>query len=349
VEIEVRGAFSKGGIPLNIHGIAHVKLPGEHPRLANACERFLGRSRAEIAQVARETLEGNVRGVLAQLTPEQVNQDKVAFAEKLIDEAEHDMLKMGLVLDTFKIQNVTDDANYLSSVGRIRGAEIRKEAAVAEARARADAAEKKAGNWEASELAKVKADLAIARQETERRIKDAETKREAMIAEAKGRVRAEVAKIEQDIERQRERALQVERQLDADVVQPWEAECRKMQQEAAAEAASITERGRAEAAALKRLIAEYKSLGRQAREVMALQQLIPLADDIAGADRKTTIQEWAVVPGGGGSDEGLVQRLIGAAEQLKVATGFDAAQLTGGGAAPRMKPSAPLPSKREGS
>ena len=44
VEISVRGAYSKGGIPLNVQGVAHVKLPGEEPRLSNAVERFLGRS-----------------------------------------------------------------------------------------------------------------------------------------------------------------------------------------------------------------------------------------------------------------------------------------------------------------
>jgi len=133
VDIEVRHAFSKGGIPLNVQGVAHVKLPGKEPRLSNAVERFLGRSRAEIAQVARETLEGNVRGVLAQLTPEQVNEDKMAFANQLLAEADHDFSRIGLVLDTLKIQNVTDDSNYLNSIGRIRGADIRRDAAVAEA------------------------------------------------------------------------------------------------------------------------------------------------------------------------------------------------------------------------
>ena len=103
IEIVVKGAYSKGGIPLNIQGVAQVKLPGHEPRLANAVERFLGKSREAIAGVARETLEGNVRGVLAQLTPEQVNQDKGAFAVKLLEEAEHDMLRIGLVLDTLKI------------------------------------------------------------------------------------------------------------------------------------------------------------------------------------------------------------------------------------------------------
>lgn len=344
VEIQVNGAFSKGGIPLNVHGIAHIKLPGEEPRLSNAVERFLGRSRGEIAQIARETLEGNLRGVLAQLTPEQVNKDKVAFANTLLEEAEHDMSKMGLVLDTLKIQNVTDEVNYLNSIGRIRGAEIRRDASVVEAQAQAEAAEQKAQNEQAAQIAKIQADLAIAQQDTLRRIRDAETKRETMIARAEGIVLAEIAKIEEDINRQRERELQVKRQLDADVVQPWEAEKQKMQQEARAAAATVVERGRAEADALKRLVTEFKAAGTAAREVLALQQLMPFLQSVAGADRKTRIDEWAVVPMTGGSD-GFVQKAISASEQLKAATGVDLARVAGrvGGGSPSSPPPPPPP------
>ena len=80
IEITVRNAYSKGGIPLTVQGVANIKVPGEFPLLHNALERFLGRTRDEIMRVARETLEGNLRGVLATLTPEQVNEDKEAFA-----------------------------------------------------------------------------------------------------------------------------------------------------------------------------------------------------------------------------------------------------------------------------
>ena len=337
VEIEVRHAFSKGGIPLNVQGIAHVKLPGTEPRLSNAVERFLGRTRAEIAQVARETLEGNVRGVLAQLTPEQVNEDKIAFANTLLDEAEHDFARMGLVLDTLKIQNVMDDSNYLNSIGRIRGADIRRDASIAEAKAKSQAAIQKAGNWSASELAKIKANLAIAVKETERRIKDAISGREARIKEAEGEVRAEIAKIEEDILRQTERVLQVERQLDADIVAPWAAECRKMEEEARADAARITERGRAEAEALKKLVEEYSAAGDAAREVLVLQQLMPMLASISGANRKMKIQEWTVL-----SDEdggGMAKKAVKFSEQVKAATGVDLAKVAGRlGAPPPKRP-----------
>src|SRR4029079_1900697 len=173
IDLEVKAAYSKGGIPLNVHGVANIKLPGEEPLLNNAIERFLGRTGPEIMRVAKETLEGNVRGVLALLTPEEVNQDKARFAQTLLEEAEHDLHRMGLVLDTLKIQNITDDVGYLNSIRRIQGAGVRHGAALAEAEAVAGANSQQSLNWCASQIAKVDADLAIAQQETQKRIIDA--------------------------------------------------------------------------------------------------------------------------------------------------------------------------------
>ena len=220
VMVHVSGAFSKGGIPLTVQGVANVKLPGDEPLLANAVERFLGRTREEIYYIAKETLEGNLRGVLASLTPEEVNEDKMRFAHTLLDEAEHDMSRMGLVLDTLKIQNVTDEVNYLASIGRIRGASLNQEQAVAEAEARADAQVQQATNWAASEIAKLDAELSIAREETAKRVADARSRREAMIQEARGQVVAQIAQVKAEIERQKARAPQEKRRLEADVVQP---------------------------------------------------------------------------------------------------------------------------------
>ena len=86
IDVEVKNAYSRGGIPLNVVGVANVKVAGEEPLLNNAIERFLDRTRPEIMRIAKETLEGNLRGVLAQLTPEQVNEDKTRFAQTLIEE-----------------------------------------------------------------------------------------------------------------------------------------------------------------------------------------------------------------------------------------------------------------------
>ncbi|HVJ19408.1 MAG TPA: SPFH domain-containing protein [Polyangiaceae bacterium] len=323
VMVHVTGAFSKGGIPLTVQGVANVKLPGEEPLLINAVERFLGRTREEIYHIAKETLEGNLRGVLASLTPEEVNEDKMRFANTLLEEAEHDMSRMGLVLDTLKIQNVTDEVNYLSSIGRIRGATVNQEQAIAEAGARADAAVQQAANWASSEVAKVDADLMIAREETAKRIADAKSKREAMIRESRGEVVALIAQVRAEIEKQRARALQEKRRLEADVVQPALASQRAAEEQARGEAAAIIERGRAEAESLKKLVEAYRSGGAGSRDVLALQNLLPLLEQVSGSHHALKIKKLSVLPADGSAGGDLARKAIGATEQIRAATGVD--------------------------
>ncbi len=324
VMVNVERAFSRGGIPLNIQGVANVKLPGEEPLLANAVERFLGRQRQEIYHVAKETLEGNLRGVLASLTPEEVNEDKTAFAQKLLEEAEHDMSRMGLVLDTLKVQNVTDNVNYLQSIGRLRTAALNQRQAIQEAEARADASVQQATHWAASEMYKVDADIEIARQETSRRIADARSRREALIAEERGGVVAQLAQVKAEILRQKARAPQEKRRLDADVVQPALAAKRAAEEQARGEAARTVERGKAEADSLAKIVEAFRKGGEGAREVLALQNLLPMLNDVAGASRPLVIKKLTVLPPTTGASD-LTRRAIGASEQLKAATGVDLA------------------------
>jgi flotillin len=323
IDVEVHGAFSKGGIPLNVKAVANVKLPGEEPMIHNAVERFLGRGRNEVMYIAKETLEGNLRGVLAQLTPEEVNEDKNRFTHILTEEAEHDLARLGIRLDQLKIQNVTDDVGYLNSIGRIRGASLRQRAVVAETVAQSDAAEKKSLNWQASETARYDAEIAISKREMAKRILDAQTRREAMIATAEGEVRAQIAKVNAEIKRQQARAVQVERQLDADVVQPADAARMKAEEEAIGEAAAIMERGKAEAAALHDLVEAYRKGGTAAKEVLTLQNILPMIQRISGADHVLQVRKVTVLPQTKGQEESLTRKLIGANEQLKAAAGVD--------------------------
>jgi len=319
IDVGAQNAFSKGGIPLNVVGVANFKVAGEEPLMNNAIERFLGRQRGEIMRIAKETLEGNLRGVLAQLTPEQVNEDKIRFAQTLIEEAEHDMSRMGLILDTLKIQNVSDDVGYLSSIGRIRGASVRQGAAIAEAQAQADAAAQKASNMMGAEVAKIDADLEIARTQYKKRIADATTKRAAMIAESQGQVLAQIAQVKAEIERQRARVLQVQRQLDADVVQPAEADRKAAEEVARGEASRIV----AQAASLHALVEQYKKAGGAAREVLVLQKLLPFVEAVSGAQQKLLVRKLTVLPAASGADGDWTRKAIATSEQLKAATGID--------------------------
>ena len=326
IEVAVTNAYSKGGIPLNVNGVANIKIPGELPLLHNALERFLGRTRQEIMQIARETLEGNLRGVLATLTPEQVNQDKEAFAAKLTEEAEHDLNRIGLVLDTLKIQNVSDEVGYLDAIGRMRSARIRRDAQIAEAEAQAQAAEVKWGNHMRGEVAKLEAAITVAQKENERRIADARTRREALIAEERATVQADMAQAQAEVQMQEARIAQTQLRLQADVIQP--AMARQASDIAAAQAAAVKviEQGKATAKVLTDLAATYRGNGAAGRDVLLMQKLLPVLQQVSGTigqlkiDRLTVIGESGEGGSGGGN---LAGQLIATNEQVKAAVGVD--------------------------
>lgn len=325
IEITVKNAYSKGGIPLTVQGIANIKIPGELPLLHNTLERFLSRSRDEIMEVARETLEGNLRGVLATLTPEQVNRDKEAFATKLTDEAEHDLNRIGLVLDTLKIQNVSDDVGYLDAIGRMRSAQVRKTAQVAEASAQAQTAEVKWNNYMHGELSKLDAQVNIARKDNERRIADARTKREAMIAEQMAEVQAMVAQTQAEVAMQDARVEQIRLQLRADIIQPAEARKDAAVAKAKADATKIVEQGKATAKVLTDLAATYRASGTSGRDVLLMQKLVPLLETVASTIGKVHVDRVTVI-GKGTTDGGsLAGNIAGANEQFRAATGVDLA------------------------
>lgn len=144
IDIRISNAYSKGGIPLDVHAIANIKVTSDPQFIGNAIERFMGRDANEIKQVGKETLEGHLRGVLASLTPEEVNEDRLAFANRLSQEADDDFDKLGLTIDTLKVQNVGDTVNYLESIGRKRISEVIRDAEIAESNARSQAQQKEA-------------------------------------------------------------------------------------------------------------------------------------------------------------------------------------------------------------
>ena len=324
IELKVTNAYSKGGIPLNVEGVANIKIAGEEPTIHNAIERLLGKNRKQIELLAKQTLEGNLRGVLASLTPEQVNEDKIAFAKSLLDEAEDDLEKLGLVLDNLQIQNISDDVHYLDSIGRKQQAELVRDARIAEAKAKAESIIKDSENEKATSLRQIARDLEIAKAEAEQRIRDAITKRDALVAEAEAQVVAEVAKAEAEVAVQNERIKQVKQQLQADVVAPAEAKCKQAIAKAKGDAASIIEDGKAQAEGIQRLAESWKAAGANAKEVFLLQKLEVLTKMMAAGIPNVEVESITVVDGRRGNQAAQIASFV---EQLRQTTGIDAAQI----------------------
>jgi len=291
IDLRVENAYSKGGIPLNVSGVANIKISGDEPGIHNAIERLIGKEQDEIRHIAKETLEGNLRGVMASLTPEQLNEDKVTFARTLLEEAEDDLQKLGLILDTLQIQNISDDVRYLDSIGRKQLVELKRDSRIAEAEAKSQSSVKQAENERITSLRRLDKELAIATAEAEKRVKDALTRRDALVAEVEAKVGAELARAEAEIPVQQERIKQVTEQLQADVIAPAESECKTMMAAAKGQAATIVEQGRSQAEGLRELVESLKHSGDDAKRLFLLQKLEPLLTMLSDTVQPIEVEE----------------------------------------------------------
>jgi flotillin len=328
IELRVQGAYSRGGIPLNVQGVANVKISSKSDLLANAIERFLGYTREQIMAVARETLEGNLRGVLSTLTPEEVNQDREKFAGELVHEADVDLARLGLELDTLKIQHVSDDKGYLDSIGRRQTAVLLKNSRIAEAENHALSQQNGAQNLMNQEIAKVEAEVATVRAEGQRRIAEAQTRKGALIAESRGQVQALVAKAHAEVDVQKARLAQVRFQLLADKVKPAEARKSQMVAQARGAASKIIEEGKATASAIRSLGATWEKAGDSARQIFVAQKLQSLVATMMKTVGDMPIDKVTVIDrdlAANGSNFAVKAAVT--AEQLKQMLGVDIAAL----------------------
>lgn len=285
VRVEVHNAYSKGGTPLNIQAIANVKISSDPLVVGNAIERFLDRDRAEVVRVAQETLEGNLRGVVATLTPEQVNEDRLKFAERIASDVSHDLIKLGLQLDTLKIQSVADDVDYLSSLGRKQIALVIRDAEIAESDAIAQAEQVEAECEEHAQVAQTQDRIVVVEKENElRKIKaklerQARSEEEITIAAAKEK-KAKAEQVLQALRAELERL-----RLEADEVLPADAQRQAQELRARGKAAVFVENAQAAALVNDMLSQVWQETGSDASELFLIQQI------------ETVLQEAVQIPG----------------------------------------------------
>ena len=273
IEIHVANAYSKGGIALDVHAIANVKVSSNARIRDNAIERFLGRDPSEIRRVAKESLEGHLRGVLAQMTPEEVNEDRLKFADELVSEASEDFDRLGLHLDTLKIQSVSDEHDYLDSIGRERLANVLSVAEVAESMAKADAQEAQAQAHQEGQVANEQAETTVRQRANEFRKVKAEMDAKAKAAEERAEQAALAARARAEQRLQQVRARLEHLRLTADVVLPSDAERKASEMRARADAAQIAADGQAMAEVLRMMTATWLDAGDDAKDIFLIQQL----------------------------------------------------------------------------
>lgn len=300
VPMIVQGAYSEGGIPLSMHAIANVKVSSNPRLVGNAIERFLGRGRTDIGRVAKETLEGHLRGVLATMTPEEVNQDRLKFAEQLSTEVEADLAKLGLEIDTLKIQHVSDDRNYLESIGRKRIAEILAEAEVSESDAQRSAEESEAAAGALGQVALTRAQANIQRKQNQLRQIRAELEARARAEEERAEAAALEARATAERELQEIRGELEELRLAADVTIPAEVGRRVQELNASGMAARIFTDGEAMAESLQVIAKAWSESGKQAMDMYVLQNLEEIFGAVTQAAGNLHVGEVNLVDAGDG-------------------------------------------------
>jgi flotillin len=329
IEISVANAFSKGNIPLNIEAIANVKIASEPETVFNnAVERILGKTEGEIVSMAKDTLMGNLRGVLATLTPEEVNEDRLGFAAALAEDAGEDLAALGFHLDVLKIQNVSDERGYLEAIGRKKAAEAVRDAEIAEADAAAETRQRQATARQIAEVKEAEADINIAEAQNELRVKRAELDREAQIVERTALVKAQESEVEAQKALESRRVEREKLRLQADVVEPANAEKAAAKVRAEGEAAPILERGRASAEALRMLYEQVRQGGEDAFAVLMAEKLPQLLETSVSAVEGVDIDRVVVLDGGTGSGvaNAVNQRVhgaLGTMEAISSAVGVD--------------------------
>ena len=265
-------------------------------------------------ELAQDTLTGNLRGVLATLTPEAVNEDRLGFAKALAEDAGEDLASLGFHLDVLKIQNVSDERGYLEAIGREKSAEAIRAAEIAEAQAEADTREAQAEARRRAEVREAGASIKVAEAQHELRVRRAELGREGETAEKIARVRAQEAEVEAEKILEMKRVEREEQRLRADVIEPAKAEKQAAFARAEAEAAPILERGKAQVEVLRRLYAEVQTGGDAAFAVFMAEKLPELLEIAVGAVEGVDIDRVVVMDGGQGegASNALNQRVRGA-------------------------------------
>ncbi len=268
------------GVPVTVDGVAQTKIGSDENSIKTAAIQFLSKTQEEIEHVAHETLAGHLRAILGTLTVEQLYKDREAFAQKVQEVSGEDMASMGLEIVSFVIKDISDAEGYLEALGRPRIAQVKRDATIGEAEAARDATIESARARQEGESAKFTAETKIAESrkdfEVQKAAYEAETNRKKAEAElaytlqmniTNQQVKAEEVEVEvvakrKSIEVQEQEVSRREKELDATVRKPAEAERHKvqtlaearqfqLQTEASGEAEAIRQKGQAEADASK--------------------------------------------------------------------------------------------------
>lgn len=280
IEIRTEGARTEQGVDIRADGVAVIKVKSDKESILNAIEQFYTGKEQQtidiIKDTAKDVLEGKLREIISKMTVEEIYKDREKFASQVQEVAAVGLANMGLELKAFTIRDISDKNGYLEALGKPRIAEVKKNAAIAEADALRETKVKVSEAERLGEEAKIIAEthVAEANKEKELKIQAYREEQETIKARAdlayeieKNKVAKEVTetammveltKKEKETEIQEKEALRREKELLATVNKQADADMYKISKQAdahkyselkEAEAFSMTIKVKAEAEA----------------------------------------------------------------------------------------------------
>ncbi|MDX1806879.1 MAG: flotillin family protein [Paenisporosarcina sp.] len=252
LEVTTPEVYTEQGVPVMADGTAIIKIGGSISEIATAAEQFLGKSKEDRENEAKEVLEGHLRSILGSMTVEEIYKNRDKFSQEVQRVASQDLAKMGLIIVSFTIKDVRDKNGYLDSLGKPRIAQVKRDADIATAEADKETRIKRAEAAKEAQQSEIERATEIALAEKENLLKVAEYRREQDIAKARAdqayELQTAVSKQEvmeqemqiQIIERQKQieleekEILRREKQYDSEVKKKADADRYAIEQNAAA-------------------------------------------------------------------------------------------------------------------
>jgi flotillin len=176
--------YTHQGVAVTVEAVAQIKVKSDKESILTAAEQFLTKRPEQREALIRLVMEGHLRGIMGQLTVEQIVKEPEMVGDRMRSTCADDMSKMGLEVVSFTIKEVRDKNEYITNMGRPDVARIKRDAEVATAEADRDIAIKRAEMSRAAAVAKAQADQERVAAETASLAKQAEAQRDLNIKQA---------------------------------------------------------------------------------------------------------------------------------------------------------------------
>jgi flotillin len=176
--------YTKQGVAVTVEAVAQIKVKSDPESIRTAAEQFLTKTDQDREALIRLVMEGHLRGIIGQLSVEQIVKEPEMVGDRMRGTCADDMSKMGLEVISFTIKEVRDKNEYISNMGRPDVARIKRDADVAAAEAERDTAIKRAEATRAAAVARAQADQERVLAETLSQAKQAEATRDLEVKRA---------------------------------------------------------------------------------------------------------------------------------------------------------------------